>query len=142
MREVADLAIVGAGPAGMAAAIAAREQGVEVLVLDEQAAPGGQIYRNVETVAAGRSNAARALGEDYLAGAALVGEFRECDARYLPRTSVWEIGAVARRQDADAPSSWESSEGEVRRSCALAASLPRPAPRSARCRFPERPSPG
>ena len=103
MREVVDLVIVGAGPAGMSAAIAAREQGVEVLVLDEQAAPGGQIYRNVDAVAAERSHAARALGEDYLAGAALVGEFRECDARYLPYTSVWEIACVARRADADAP---------------------------------------
>ena len=103
MREIVDLAIVGAGPAGMTAALAACEFGVDVLVLDEQAAPGGQIYRNVETVAAGRSNAARALGEDYLAGAALVGEFRECDARYLPYTSVWELASVTRQTDADAP---------------------------------------
>ena len=103
MREVVDLAIVGAGPAGMSAALAACELGVEVLVLDEQAAPGGQIYRNVETVAAGRSNAARALGEDYLAGAALAGEIRECGARYLPCASVWELSSVARRRDAGAP---------------------------------------
>ena len=103
MSDVVELAIVGAGPAGMAAAITAREQGIEVLVLDEQAAPGGQIYRNVETVAAGRPGAARALGEDYLAGAALVRAFRRCGARFMPSTAVWEIGAVARRQDADAP---------------------------------------
>jgi len=103
VREVVDLAIVGAGPAGMSAALAACELGVDVLVLDEQAAPGGQIYRNVETVAAGRPNAAHALGEDYLAGAALVGEFRECGARYLPNTSVWELASVSRRRDAEAP---------------------------------------
>ena len=103
VREVVDLAIVGAGPAGMSAALAACELGVKVLVLDEQAAPGGQIYRNVETVAAGRSNAARALGGDYLAGAALVGAFRECDAPYLPQTSVWELSSVARQTDAGAP---------------------------------------
>ena len=87
----------------MSAALAACELGVKVLVLDEQAAPGGQIYRNVETVAAGRSHAARALGEDYLAGVALAGAFRECDARYLPHTSVWELASVARRRDAGAP---------------------------------------
>ena len=103
MSDVVDLAIVGAGPAGMSAAIAAREQGVEVLVLDEQAAPGGQIYRNVESVAAGRPNAARALGEDYLAGAALVRSFRRCGARYLPNTAVWEVGTVAHREDTNAP---------------------------------------
>jgi thioredoxin reductase len=37
--------IVGAGPAGMSAAIAARERGARVTVVDEAARPGGQIYR-------------------------------------------------------------------------------------------------
>ena len=54
MSDVVGLAIIGAGPAGMSAAIAAREHGTDVLVLDEQAAPGGQIYRNVEAVTAER----------------------------------------------------------------------------------------
>ena len=103
MSEVVELAVIGAGPAGMSAAIAASEQGVEVLVLDEQAAPGGQIYRNVETVAARRPHAARALGEEYLAGADIVRAFRNCGARFLPHTSVWELSAAARRADADAP---------------------------------------
>ena len=103
MSETAELAIVGAGPAGMSAAIAAREHGIDVLVLDEQAAPGGQIYRNVETVTAGRPNAARVLGEDYVAGAAVVRAFRGCGARYSPRTPVWEVSTVARRADGRAP---------------------------------------
>ena len=103
MSNVVGLAIVGAGPAGMSAAIAAREHGADVLVLDEQPAPGGQIYRNVETVAAGRPGAARALGGDYVSGAALVRAFRECGARYSARTSVWEVSPVARREDGKAP---------------------------------------
>ena len=37
--------IVGAGPAGMSAAIAAHERGARVTVVDEAARPGGQIYR-------------------------------------------------------------------------------------------------
>lgn len=40
-----DLAIIGAGPAGMSAARVASDHGLSVTVLDEQAAPGGQIYR-------------------------------------------------------------------------------------------------
>ena len=103
MNEVVGLVIVGAGPAGMSAAIAAREHGTDVLVLDEQAAPGGQIYRNVETVASAWPSAARVLGEDYVAGAALVRAFRECGAGYSPRTSVWEVSTVARRADGNAP---------------------------------------
>lgn len=103
MSGVADLVVIGAGPAGMAAAIGAHEQGVEVLVLDEQAAPGGQAYRNVEAVAAERPNAAQALGDDYLAGADIVRAFRACSASYSPHTAVWELGTVARRSNPDAP---------------------------------------
>jgi NADPH-dependent 2,4-dienoyl-CoA reductase/sulfur reductase-like enzyme len=43
------LVIVGAGPAGMAAAIAAADAGVPVLVVDENLRPGGQIYRQPPT---------------------------------------------------------------------------------------------
>ena len=103
MNETIGLAIVGAGPAGMSAAIAAREHGADVLVFDEQAAPGGQIYRNVETVTAERPETARVLSGDYAAGAALVRAFRGCGAEYLPGTSVWEVSTVARREDARAP---------------------------------------
>ena len=39
------VAIVGAGPAGMAAAIEARRRGSTVTLLDEMARPGGQIFR-------------------------------------------------------------------------------------------------
>ncbi|MGO7984149.1 FAD-dependent oxidoreductase, partial [Rhizobium johnstonii] len=40
-----DLAVIGAGPAGLAAALTAVEQGVSVIVIDEQRSPGGQIFR-------------------------------------------------------------------------------------------------
>ena len=86
-----ELAIVGAGPVGMAAAVEAARRGVRVVVYDEQSAPGGQIYRNVERVAAERAETARALGEDYLAGKALVEAFRACGAEHVGGASVWEI---------------------------------------------------
>ncbi|MEX2489029.1 MAG: FAD-dependent oxidoreductase [Pseudomonadales bacterium] len=41
----AELAIVGAGPAGMAAAQVAARYGIDVVVIDEQGQPGGQILR-------------------------------------------------------------------------------------------------
>ena len=103
MNEVVGLAIIGAGPAGMSAAVAAREHGADVLVLDEQAAPGGQIYRNVETVTGERPETTRVLGGDYAAGVALVRAFLGSGAEYSPRTSVWEVSTVARRGDARAP---------------------------------------
>ena len=41
-----ELLIVGGGPAGLAAAIEAVQAGAQVTLLDENAAPGGQIYRH------------------------------------------------------------------------------------------------
>ena len=43
--EEADIAIVGAGPAGIAAAACAAESGARVVVVDESPAVGGQIWR-------------------------------------------------------------------------------------------------
>ena len=44
----AEIVVVGAGPAGMAAAVRARERGRHVLVVDDNPAPGGQIWRGGE----------------------------------------------------------------------------------------------
>lgn len=84
-----DALIVGAGPAGMSAAIRLRAHGMNVLVVDEQHAPGGQIWRAVETVAA--TPAGDLLGDEYRAGAALAGSFRRCGAVYESGTQVWQI---------------------------------------------------
>lgn len=43
--EACDVLIVGAGPAGLSAARAAASHGAEVVVLDDNPAPGGQIWR-------------------------------------------------------------------------------------------------
>jgi octopine oxidase subunit A len=85
-----DLAIVGAGPAGMAAAAQAAGLGLDTLVLDEQEGPGGQIYRAVEKAGDGSP-----LGADYLAGRALVAALRGSRARYRPAATVWHIDPAA-----------------------------------------------
>jgi NADPH-dependent 2,4-dienoyl-CoA reductase/sulfur reductase-like enzyme len=46
MTERADVAVVGAGPAGLAAAVAAALAGKRVVLLDEGFRPGGQIWRH------------------------------------------------------------------------------------------------
>ncbi|MFF0750848.1 FAD-dependent oxidoreductase [Streptomyces sp. NPDC004267] len=43
---VVDLAVVGAGPAGLAAAVTAADLGLRVALLDAGARPGGQFYRH------------------------------------------------------------------------------------------------
>jgi thioredoxin reductase len=45
-RSLADIAVVGAGPAGIAAAVAAASHGKRVCLLDEGFRPGGQIWRH------------------------------------------------------------------------------------------------
>ncbi len=51
------IAIVGAGPAGMAAAIEAVRRGCQVTLLDEAQRPGGQIYRQAHPSLAGGEQA-------------------------------------------------------------------------------------
>ncbi|MGJ7579109.1 FAD-dependent oxidoreductase [Variovorax sp. RHLX14] len=43
--ENCDLLIVGAGPAGMAAAVAAAPSGANIVIVDDNPSPGGQIWR-------------------------------------------------------------------------------------------------
>ena len=47
-RAFADVAVVGLGPAGVAAAVRAGEMGARVVALDDGHAPGGQIWRHRE----------------------------------------------------------------------------------------------
>lgn len=86
-----DLVIVGSGPAGMSAAIAARQYDLSVLVLDEQPAAGGQIFRNLEHLENQRENDFRKLGPDYRTASKLVKQFKNCGADYLNGSSVWHI---------------------------------------------------
>ncbi|MFN7928109.1 MAG: FAD/NAD(P)-binding oxidoreductase [Blastocatellia bacterium] len=44
-REQYDVLIIGGGPAGLAAAVAARQSGAQVAVVDDNPYPGGQIWR-------------------------------------------------------------------------------------------------
>jgi NADPH-dependent 2,4-dienoyl-CoA reductase/sulfur reductase-like enzyme len=84
-----DLLIVGAGPAGMTAALRARGLGLSVLVVDDQPAPGGQIWRAVEARAG--SSMGQLLGDDYVAGLPLAQRFRASGAIYEAGTQVWQI---------------------------------------------------
>jgi thioredoxin reductase len=61
-----DVAVVGAGPAGLAAAVAARRAGADVVLIDAYATPGGQIWRrrydaDVESLPRDGRHACRAL---------------------------------------------------------------------------------
>src|SRR5580700_3523149 len=48
IRLTFDVVVVGAGPAGIAAAVAAARSGARTALVDDNPAPGGQIWRNAE----------------------------------------------------------------------------------------------
>lgn len=88
LPKACDLAVIGAGPAGMAAAATAAALGLSTVLLDEQPAPGGQIYRGItEAAAATRA----ALGADYRHGEALVAALDASKALYRPGSSVFDV---------------------------------------------------
>ena len=88
MMSQFDLAVIGAGPAGLSAAVTAAEHGVDTVVLDEQSGPGGQIYRNIESIPARR---AEQLGDEYRRGADLVRQMRASRAQWFADTAVWAL---------------------------------------------------
>ncbi|ATU95331.1 NAD(P)/FAD-dependent oxidoreductase [Phyllobacterium zundukense] len=88
LLPVYDLIVVGAGPAGMAAAIEASKAGVRVAVLDENPRPGGQIYREITR---NQPSKRKYLGADYWQGKPLAGSFAESNADYVPSAAVWSI---------------------------------------------------
>lgn len=105
-----DLAIVGAGPAGMAAALAGRAHGLTVTVLDAQGAAGGQIYRDVAGAPASRI---RLLGPDYQAGAELARRFAASGATHLRSATVWQLTRERRINYLQAGAGGELEAGAV-----------------------------
>jgi NADPH-dependent 2,4-dienoyl-CoA reductase/sulfur reductase-like enzyme len=106
-RSDPDVLIVGAGPAGMSAATRARHYGLDVLVVDEQAEPGGQIWRGIERV--GRTPRAGILGADYTSGLDVVARFRKNGADFGAETTLWHIE--------DGPVAFLRSKDGTRRVC-------------------------
>ncbi|BCJ33649.1 pyridine nucleotide-disulfide oxidoreductase [Actinocatenispora thailandica] len=99
-----DVAVVGAGPAGLAAATVLAEHGADVLVVDEQLRPGGQIYRQPPASFTERGGPA---GTAIPAGRRLLSAAADAPVRWWPGTVAWGVfGAGAGLDDfaaADAP---------------------------------------
>ena len=68
-----DVAVLGAGPAGIGAAIAAHAAGRSVLLVDEAPAAGGQIYRKLPDSLLPAGHGAGDTDPDRRAGDALIG---------------------------------------------------------------------
>ena len=88
MSGTTDIAVIGAGPAGLAAAATAADAGLGAVILDNQPDVGGQIYRGIRTADDRRR---RILGRDYAAGRALLGTLEQERVSHIAGASVWEV---------------------------------------------------
>ena len=88
MAAEIDVLVVGAGPAGMSAALESARWGLSVMVVDEQPAPGGQIYRNVERASA---RVAALLGPEYARGRRLTSALGGAPVDYRSATTLWHL---------------------------------------------------
>jgi NADPH-dependent 2,4-dienoyl-CoA reductase/sulfur reductase-like enzyme len=87
MIERVQLAVVGAGPAGMEAAITAAEAGVEVAVVDSYPRPGGQYFRQTPT--GDISVSENGTTSRYEEAQAMFHRLERADVRVLTDTLVW-----------------------------------------------------
>ncbi|HOW22666.1 MAG TPA: NAD(P)/FAD-dependent oxidoreductase [Sedimentibacter sp.] len=84
-----ELAIVGAGPAGLSAAIEARRAGADVLLIDENARPGGQLFKQIHKFFGSRAHKAGTRGINI--GTELLRESQELGIRTCLKGEVCGI---------------------------------------------------
>ncbi|MGJ5136386.1 FAD-dependent oxidoreductase [Bradyrhizobium oligotrophicum] len=83
-----DVVVIGAGPAGLAATAATAGAGLSTLLLDENAGPGGQVWRAIHATPVKRE---ALLGTDYWSGAEIAKAAETSGAEIIPRATVWSL---------------------------------------------------
>lgn len=94
MRDV-DVVVVGVGPSGLAAAVAAAERGLSVLLVDAGRRPGGQYWRHAGASGSGDPVGGLPLGSRFRD---LRKRLRQCEARggvhRIHQHQVWFVEAL------------------------------------------------
>ena len=102
--ETPDLLVIGAGPGGLTAATVAAEAGVDVVLVDERPAPGGQFFK--QPVPAAPLPSSLAGDRQFERGRGLIEQARHAGVRMLAGTEVWGAFAPDEFGIADDRGSW------------------------------------
>lgn len=89
MNSNIDCLIIGAGPAGLGAAITASKYGAKVLVVDENGRPGGQLFKQIHKFFGSKEHMAGTRG--YIIGEKLLKEAKDQGVEVLLDTLAWGI---------------------------------------------------
>lgn len=84
-----DVLVIGAGPAGLGAAIAAASRGCGVLVADENSLPGGQLFKQIHKFFGSREHRAGTRG--FRIGEQLLEEARRLGVEVMLDSLVWGL---------------------------------------------------
>jgi NADPH-dependent 2,4-dienoyl-CoA reductase/sulfur reductase-like enzyme len=87
-RDHYDVVVIGAGPAGLAAAASTANAGLSTLLLDENVGPGGQVWRAITSTPLKRREL---LGADYWSGEAIIQTAQKSGAEIIHRATVWSL---------------------------------------------------
>ena len=89
LPQSSELLVIGAGPGGLAGAISAAKSGVEVIVLDERALPGGQYFKQpaIESLLIQQ----KAFDKQSLQGKSLVDDAYGLGVAIYSQAMVWNI---------------------------------------------------
>lgn len=90
-----DYLIVGAGPAGMSAALTAVDLGIKPDIADNRPEPGGNIFAFLDSTRRLRTDSLDLLGPAYRDGVPLIDRFLDAVSkdkiRYWPSSKVWHL---------------------------------------------------
>lgn len=84
-----DIAIIGAGPAGLAAAIESAKTGADVILIDENPLPGGQLFKQIHKFFGSKEHYAKIRGIDI--GQKLCNEAKDLGVHLMLNTVAFAI---------------------------------------------------
>jgi NADPH-dependent 2,4-dienoyl-CoA reductase/sulfur reductase-like enzyme len=100
----ADLLVIGAGPAGMSAAIVASKAGLDVVIVDERKNPGGQYFKQPSSYFSIDEDR---LDKQFKVGRNLISQLSESKIKVLSGATIWSVSETNKVFLASKEERWE-----------------------------------